>query len=69
MQKNLSQEIKVGQTPVILGYSARGTSKDYYYEKFGALGFTYEGRVGKENKFFPEHTQMWVDIIAELNSK
>ncbi len=68
MQSRLSSEIKVGQTPVILGYSAKGTSKDYYYEKFGALGFTFEGRYGKEDSYFDEHTKMWLDILGFFNS-
>lgn len=66
MNTNLGTEMSAGTTPVILGYSAKGTSKDFYYEAFGALGFTFEGRRGKENKFFTEHTAMWEDIIQDL---
>ncbi len=66
MKTSMGSEVKYGQTPVILGYSARGTSKDFYYEHFGAAGFTYEGRRNREDKFFEEHTQMWTKIIAGL---
>lgn len=66
MQAEVGSAIKVGTTPDILGYSAKGTSKDFYYEHFGALGFTYEGRRGKENKYFEEHTSMWEGIIQNL---
>lgn len=60
--------LRVGTTPVILGYEARGTSKDYYYETFkGALGFTFEGRRNEENKHFDSHTRMWDQIIARVN--
>lgn len=68
MQKNLGASMKYGTTPVILGYSAKGTSKDYYYESFGALGFTFEGRRNKENSYFAEHTAMWSEIIDFVNS-
>jgi hypothetical protein len=63
MQDALGEDVKYGQTPVILGYSAKGTSKDFYYEEFGARGFTYEGRKGKEDRFFQEHTVMWTEIL------
>jgi succinylglutamate desuccinylase len=63
MQSELSRSLQVGKTPIILGYSARGTSKDFYYERFGALGFTFEGRRAQENKFFKEHTKMWEKIV------
>ena len=66
MKAVMGSEIKYGTTPIILGYSARGTSKDFYYEHFGATGFTYEGRRNKEDKYFEQHTQMWSLIIAGL---
>ncbi len=67
MQSSIGPGIRAGTTPVILGYSAKGTSKDFYFEHFGALGFTYEGRRGKEDKFFEEHTSMWERILKQLN--
>ncbi|HXH75754.1 MAG TPA: M14 family metallopeptidase [Bacteriovoracaceae bacterium] len=66
MQAALGRDMKHGQTPVILGYSAKGTSKDFYFEEFGARGFTYEGRRGQEDKFFDEHTVMWTNIIQSI---
>jgi hypothetical protein len=66
MQKSLGSNIPVGTTPILLGYNAKGTSKDFYYEQFGAKGFTYEGRYKEEDKYFDEHTQMWEQIIEQL---
>lgn len=66
MHQHMGQSIRYGTTPVILGYSAKGTSKDFYYERFGATGFTYEGRRGKENQFFEQHTAMWAGIIEKM---
>lgn len=66
MQRHMGTAVKYGVTPEILGYSAKGTSKDFYYEHFGAAGFTYEGRRNTENKYFAEHTAMWTSIIENL---
>lgn len=66
MQSSIGPGVRAGTTPVILGYSAKGTSKDFYFEHFGALGFTYEGRRNKEHKFFEEHTSMWEGILKNL---
>jgi predicted deacylase len=63
---HLGAQLRHGTTPTILGYSARGTSKDFYYERFGARAFTYEGRRGRENQFFNEHARMWADILASI---
>jgi predicted deacylase len=68
MQSTIGPNVRAGTTPVILGYSAKGTSKDFYWEHFGALGFTYEGRRGKEDKYFEEHTSMWEGILKNLLS-
>lgn len=66
MQRNMGTAVRYGTTPVILGYSAKGTSKDFYYERFGAAGFTYEGRFGQEHRHFQEHTLMWTAIVEKL---
>lgn len=63
MHQALGRRIRFGKTPDILGYSARGTSKDFYFEKFGARSFTYEGRQGKEDRYFGQHTRMWKNIL------
>ena len=66
MQRHLGTGVRYGTTPVILGYSAKGTSKDFYYERFGAAGFTYEGRRGQENRYLNEHTLMWNAIVEKM---
>lgn len=66
MHSTLGRRIRFGKTPEILGYSARGTSKDFYFEKFGARSFTYEGRQGKEDRYFRQHTSMWKNILMLL---
>ncbi len=57
---------KFGKTPTVLGYSAVGTSKDFYYETFNALGFTFEGKRDVEDKNFNKHTLMWEQIFEAI---
>lgn len=66
MQETLGTTIPVGTTPILLGYNAKGTSKDFYYEQFGAAGFTFEGRYKEEDRYFTEHTQMWEMIVDSI---
>ncbi|MBL7556640.1 MAG: succinylglutamate desuccinylase/aspartoacylase family protein [Bdellovibrionaceae bacterium] len=56
-------DFRVGTTPVVLGYSAIGTSKDYYYENYGSMSFTFEGEYRTEKNKFPQHVQMWRSLI------
>ncbi len=56
-------DFQVGTTPVILGYSAVGTSKDYYYENYHSLSFTYEGEESVEKNKLAQHVQMWRGLI------
>jgi succinylglutamate desuccinylase len=60
---------KFGQTPVVLGYSAIGTTKDYYYEKYGSTSFTFEGRYGVEDKNFEKHVRLWDEVFKQLNTR
>lgn len=53
----------VGTTPDVLGYSAVGTSKDYYYETYGSMSFTYEGEEDIEKNKMNQHIQMWRGLI------
>lgn len=56
-------KIEAGTTSQILGYHALGTTKDYYYDHYKALSFTFEGRVGKENLNFEKHVAWWEDMF------
>jgi predicted deacylase len=66
MKKNLGSEFRIGTTPTVLGYNAKGTSKDHYFEQYGSISFTFEGRRGKENKYFDQHAKMWLEILEGL---
>lgn len=56
--------IETGVTSDILGYHDQGTTKDYYYSKYGTTAFTYEGRYHKETGLFDKHVAWWHDMIA-----
>jgi succinylglutamate desuccinylase len=58
-----NNDLQFGTTPVLLGYEAVGTSKDYYYEKYGTYSFTFEGKFKKEDKRFNLHQEMWKRLV------
>jgi len=67
--KNLAKEaetilsIKSGTTGEILGYYPMGSTKDYYYSKYGSLSFTFEGRHREENKYLNAHETWWETML------
>ena len=44
-------------------YEARGTATDYFYAKYGARSFVFEGLEEKEHLRFSEHTKMWSYLL------
>ena len=67
MQQDIDRTYAVGPTGKILGYLARGTAKDYFYAKYGALAFTYEGKTRqKEASIFEKHTLWWDHVLPLL---
>lgn len=66
MLQDIDASYRVGPTGPVLGYNARGTSKDYYYARYGALAFTFEGIRGEEAKKFQGHALFWDHVLAQL---
>ncbi len=64
MQQDIDPAYNFGPTGQVLGYHPRGTSKDYYYAKFGALAFTFEGRYRDESRKFSKHTLFWDHVLG-----
>ncbi|RYZ86932.1 MAG: hypothetical protein EOP04_12835 [Proteobacteria bacterium] len=54
-KSSFGKSYRFGTTPEVLGYDSLGTSKDYFTETFGALGFTFEGKKIIEKNQFDEH--------------
>lgn len=55
----------IGTPPDIL-YSAVGTTLDYWYDKYNAISFTYEGRSREEKQLLPNHVNWWNQIFDHL---
>jgi succinylglutamate desuccinylase len=66
MNEIIGEDYRFGSTGQVLGYNPRGTSKDYFFAKYGALAFTFEGAYRQEDKNFDKHTLWWDHILAGL---
>ncbi len=66
MKKNIDNRYRHGITGEVLGYYPVGTSKDFYYERFNTLAFTFEGSYRKEHKNFEKHTVWWSEVLSFL---
>jgi hypothetical protein len=66
MQKYFPDYIH-GITGEVLGYFPRGTTKDFWYLEYGAMGFTFEGKYRQEDKKLSEHVLWWNDVFSYLN--
>ena len=68
MQEIIDRSYQYGSTGQVLGYNPRGTSKDFYYAKYGTLAFTFEGSYAHENQNFAKHTVFWDRILGRLDA-
>ena len=66
MLNDIDRTYRYGSTGQILGYTPRGTSKDYYFARFGALSFTFEGNYRTEHQRFAAHTVWWDHIFGQV---
>lgn len=55
----------IGTPPDIL-YSAVGTTLDYWYDKFSAVSFTYEGSRSIEKNLLDGHVMWWEKSFDSL---
>lgn len=66
MKKYISPRYVSGATYELLGYLSQGSSKDYYYARYGALAFTFEGIIRDEAKNFERHTSWWNALLGGI---
>ncbi len=66
MVDNFDDNPRYGATSEIIWYNADGTSKDYWYAKYGALAMTYEGRHRTEKNYLANHVEWWKGIVSRL---
>jgi len=59
---------KSGTPLSILGYTAMGTTLDYYYETYGSTSLTYEGRYKEEHKYFDKHVAWFEGMLKTLTT-
>lgn len=57
-------KVDYGTTGQILGYSPVGTTKDFYFDRYGAAAFTFEGRYQKEKDYLADHVTWWEKMTA-----
>jgi hypothetical protein len=57
-----------GITGEILGYYPRGTSKDFWYQRFKAKAFTFEGQRYEEKNNLSKHINWWGDILEHIQT-
>jgi len=69
MQSDIDSSYNFGSTGKVLGYLARGTSKDYYFARYHALAFTFEGLAREELAKFPSHTRWWTHVIGLMTAQ
>lgn len=49
-------------------YKAQGVASDYYYAKYGALSFVFEGMEGFEKQRIEKHFEMWRVLTEGLKA-
>ncbi len=65
--KNLG--VDFGRTGDVLGYSPKGTTKDYYYDHYGTLALTYEGKYNVEPGRLKNHLAWWEAMVRYLQGE
>lgn len=64
MKTHIDPEYVSGVTKDIFGHATHGTLKAYWYKKYGALSFTYEGENPKrEMAKFEGHMNWWKSLM------
>lgn len=65
MRNHFPRPGEIGTPPDLL-YSATGTTLDYWYEKYDAVSFTYEGRRTSEKNLLSNHVNWWSEMLETL---
>jgi len=61
--------VDIGRTGDLLGYAPTGTTKDYYYDHYGTLSLTYEGKYRVEPSQLEKHVAWWSDMVSFLQGE
>lgn len=58
-------DIEVGDWKSIVDYTGFGIAIDYFYQRYGALSFLYEG-ILYEDRHFPHHAKAWRYLLSQV---
>ena len=61
--------IRVGRAFDIAGYAAVGTTKDYYFNEYKSVSFTFEGKYLEEGKRLEAHRLFWDSLMADIANR
>lgn len=69
MKAEVNEGYRTGVTKEMFGYKTRGTLKDYWFQKYGTLSFTFEGiSPREESRNLSNHLNWWEKIFGELTT-
>lgn len=69
MKSELDSNYNSGVTKEIFGYETRGTLKDYWFQKYGTISFTFEGSSpSQEIRKISRHVSWWDKVFGEITS-
>ncbi len=58
-------DIKTGDWKSVVDYTGKGVAIDYFYERYRALSFLYEG-IFDEQRLFPHHAKAWQYLLSRV---
>lgn len=69
MRQNLGNDFRQGMSQDFFGVKNVGTLKDYWFQKYGTLAFTYEGfTMDVESKLYPKHLTWWGSLAKFVSN-
>ena len=68
LAKILWGDIVVGDWKSVLDYTGKGNATDYFYERYGALSFLFEGNFNEQD-YFSRHTEAWRYLLTTTMSR
>lgn len=68
MKKDLGGKFILGTSEFVLGQELPGTMKNYWYQEFGTISFTFEGHVpGVDKQQSQKHFKWWGSLLSYLS--
>jgi hypothetical protein len=58
-------DIEIGDWKSVVDYTGVGVAIDYFYQRYHAVSFLYEG-ILHEDRFFPHHAKAWQYLLTRV---